>query len=74
MNKLIKFIFILAISLQVSANEGRSFGTGADMSRLVQISTLLNMPEKYLNKDITITGTSQNPIINSTGSGGTDIQ
>ena len=45
------------ISLQVSAVEQRNFGTGAEMDKLISISTVLKSPKSYLNQDITVKGT-----------------
>ena len=39
------------------ALENKSFGDGANMEKLVAISTVLKSPENYLKEDITIAGT-----------------
>lgn len=39
-----------------SAIADQKFGEGADQSKLVSISTILNMPEKFQNQTVTIQG------------------
>ena len=56
MNNIVKIILLFLISIQESASENQHFGTGADMKELVLISTILETPQNYLNKELTIKG------------------
>ncbi len=56
MNSIVKIIFIFLISISASANEGITFGSGANMEKLVPISTILASPQQYLDKEITVKG------------------
>ncbi len=44
-------------SFAISALENKSFGTGANMDKLVAISTLLSSPNNYLDQEVTVAGT-----------------
>ncbi len=44
---------LFAVELQ---GEQQKFGTGADMNKLVAISTILTSPDDYVAKDITVKG------------------
>jgi len=50
------WISILLLTLISFPATAEKFGTGADMSKLVAISTLLENPEDYLDKDVTVEG------------------
>ena len=47
----------LFCSSELLALEDKNFGNGANMEKLVAISTVLASPEKYLDKEITVAGT-----------------
>jgi len=57
MMKYLALSLVLFFSASASAIEDKSFGTGADMEKLVGISTVLATPENYLGKEITVAGT-----------------
>lgn len=50
-------LLLILFSFQINASEDKHFGNGAQMDKLVAISTILATPEKYLNKEITVAGT-----------------
>ena len=50
------WILILTLVLSTSALKAEDFGTGADMTKLVAISTLLETPKSYLDKTVTVEG------------------
>jgi len=54
MKTLIFLLFPLLLTYPVSS---KTFGSGADMDKIIAISALLNTPDNYLNKDITVKGT-----------------
>lgn len=51
------FVLLYVLSCTSFALENKSFGSGADMQKLVAISTLLDSPKQYLDKDVTVAGT-----------------
>ena len=57
---MIKKIFISLLLYYFScftlAEENQQFGTGADITKLETISTIIKQPEMYLNKTITVQG------------------
>ncbi len=57
MKSLACLLLFTFLSTQAIAIEKKSFGNGANMDKLVAISTLLETPENYLNKDVTVQGT-----------------
>ena len=50
------WILVLTFSLLISTANAQDFGTGANMDKLVAISTLLDKPENYLDKVVTVEG------------------
>jgi len=48
---------LLILTLLTTPRFAKTFGVEADMSKLVAISTVLDNPGNYLNKDITVKGT-----------------
>jgi len=56
MSNLLKILSILLMTTQALAINGKSFGNGADMTKLVPISTVLATPNLYLEKQITVEG------------------
>ena len=56
MNNWVKGIIIFLLSGQILAADEQTFGSGADMSKLRPISTILTSPEKYITEDVTVKG------------------
>jgi len=53
MKFLTSLLLLIVFSTSVYA---KTYGTGAEMDKLIAISTLLDTPEKFLNKDVTVEG------------------
>ncbi len=51
------FVIFYTLSSTSFALENKSFGTGANMQKLVAISTLLDSPQQYLDQEVTVAGT-----------------
>ncbi|MDU0113491.1 DUF4920 domain-containing protein [Psychrosphaera aquimarina] len=56
LNTALAVILIVTLSLINVAYAERNFGTGADMTQLAKISSILAAPERYMSSPITVEG------------------